>query len=219
MKHRPRKPGLSGRGKCGACAHPKRELIDFGLITMTPKQVLAQRFDLSVDCLSRHAKHHLPPQIRAALMTQLAPSDIDLEALQRSESESLLASLIAQRARLSTMAQAALEHDLPNVAVRCENAVLANLELVSRLLGQLVSRSEASIRPCTRHRAGLSYWRLNGNFIYFGNGRGIIVHDVHREDAGDWRRASARCSRGVVPPVCDARFVGLILAVFIGATS
>ena len=36
--------------------------------------------------------------------------------------------------------------------------------------------------------------------------------------AGDWRRASARCSRGVVPPVCDARFVGLILAVFIGAT-
>ena len=35
---------------------------------------------------------------------------------------------------------------------------------------------------------------------------------------GDWRRASARCSRGVVPPVCDARFVGLILAVFIGAT-
>lgn len=142
MKPKPSKPGRSGRGHCGACHHPRRELIDLGLITGTPKATLAQRFDISVDTLSRHAANHLPPQVRAAIMTQLAPSEIDLEALQRSESESLLAALIAQRARLSTMAQAALEHDLPQVAVRCENAVLANLELVSRLLGQLVHRSE-----------------------------------------------------------------------------
>jgi len=142
MKPRPSRPGQSGRGKCGACHHPKRELIDLGLITGTPKATLAQRFDISVDTLSRHAANHLPPQVRAAIMTQLAPSDIDLEALQRSESESLLASLIAQRARLSTMATSAIEHDLPNVAVRCESAILANLELVSRLLGQLVHRSE-----------------------------------------------------------------------------
>jgi hypothetical protein len=142
MKPKPSRPGQSGRGKCGACLHPKRELIDLGLITGTPKATLAQRFDISVDTLSRHAANHLPPQVRAAIMTQLAPSEIDLEALQRSESESLLASLIAQRARLSTMAQAALEHDLPQVAVRCENAVLQNLELVSKLLGQLIHRSE-----------------------------------------------------------------------------
>jgi hypothetical protein len=74
--------------------------------------------------LARHAANHLPAQARAAIMTQLAPSQIDLEQLQRSESESLLASLIAQRARLSAMATQALESDLPGVAVRCENAIL-----------------------------------------------------------------------------------------------
>jgi hypothetical protein len=79
-------------------------------------------------------------------MTQLAPSAIDLEQLQRSESESLLATLISQRARLATMAEQALEANLPGIAVRCENAILNNLELVSRLLGQLVSRHEVTSR-------------------------------------------------------------------------
>jgi hypothetical protein len=82
----------------------------------------------------------------AAIMTQLAPSEIDLEQLQRSESESLLAHLISQRARLATMATQAMEADLPAVAVRCENAILSNLELESRLLGQLVSRTEITSR-------------------------------------------------------------------------
>jgi hypothetical protein len=53
------------------------------LITGILKATLAQRFDISVDTLSRHAANHLPPQVRAAIMTQLAPSDIDLEALRK----------------------------------------------------------------------------------------------------------------------------------------
>jgi hypothetical protein len=117
-------------------------LIDLGLIMAEPRSVLAQRFQVSEDSLGRHAANHLPAQVRAAIMTAMAPSSIDLDELQRSESESLLASLISQRARLATMAQAALANDLPGVAVRCESAVLANLELVSRLLGQLIHRSE-----------------------------------------------------------------------------
>jgi hypothetical protein len=137
-----RRHGRSGPGNCGCCRHERRDLIDLGLILGAPRSVLAARFVVSEDSLARHCANHLPAQVRAAIMTQLAPSEIDLEKLQRSESESLLASLIAQRARLATMAQAALANDLPGVAVRCEAAVLANLELVSRLLGQLVHRSE-----------------------------------------------------------------------------
>src|SRR5436309_12069384 len=108
MKYKPTKKGRSGRGHCGACHHPKRHLIDIGLICHVPRNTLAERFDISVDTLTRHATSHLPPQVRAAIMTQMAPSEIDLEQLQRSESESLLASLIAQRARLTTMASSAL---------------------------------------------------------------------------------------------------------------
>ncbi len=107
---------------------------------------MADRFDVSEDTLARHAANHLPPQAKAAILTQLRPSEIDLEQLQRSESESLLAHPISQRARLATMAAQALEADLPGVAVRCEAAVLQNLELVSRLLGQLVSRTEITSR-------------------------------------------------------------------------
>jgi hypothetical protein len=54
----------------------------------------------------------------------------------------LLANLVTMRARLATIAQQAMEDGLPQVAIRAEAATLANLELVSRLLGQLVNRSE-----------------------------------------------------------------------------
>jgi hypothetical protein len=145
-KHRPSKPGRAGRGHCGACAHARRDLIDVGLVCATPRSVLAKRFDLSEWTLTRHSQNHLPPTARAAIMTALAPEDIDLEQLQRSESESLLASLIAQRARLATMAQSAMEHDLPSVAIQAERAVLANLETVSRLLGMLVNKTEITTR-------------------------------------------------------------------------
>jgi hypothetical protein len=138
--------GKPGPGNCGACRHERRHLIDIGLVCQVPRTVLSARFGVSEDTLARHAANHLPAQARAAIMTQLAPSQIDLEQLQRSESESLLASLIAQRARLSAMATQALESDLPGVAIRCENAILQNLELVSRLLGQLVSRTEITTR-------------------------------------------------------------------------
>jgi hypothetical protein len=145
-KHRPTKPGRPGKGHCGACSHPRRDLIDVGLVCGTPRSVLAARFDISEFSLGRHAANHLPPQARAAIMTQLAPEGIDLEQLQRSESESLLASLISQRARLATIAQSAMEHDLPQVAIRAEAAILNNLEVVARLLGQLVNRTEVTTR-------------------------------------------------------------------------
>ena len=140
------KRGRPGPGNCGACRHERRHLIDIGLVCQVPRSTLAARFGISEDTLARHAANHLPPQVRAAILTQMNPSEIDLEALHRSESESLLASLISQRARLATMATQALEADLPGVAVRCESAILQNLELVSKLLGQLVHRTEVTSR-------------------------------------------------------------------------
>ena len=131
--------GRPGPGNCGVCRHPKRHLIDIGLVCQVPRATLAERFDLSEDCLARHSANHLSPVARAAILTQLRPSEIDLEQLQRSESESILAGLIHQRARLSVMAEQAMQADLPGIAVRCESAILSNLELVSRLLGQITT--------------------------------------------------------------------------------
>jgi hypothetical protein len=138
--------GKPGPGNCGACRHPRRDMIDLGLICGTPRSVLSQRFGVSEFALGRHASNHLPPTARAAIMAQLAPEAVDLDALQRNESQSLLSSLITQRARLHTMAERAAEDGLHAVAIRAESAILANLELVSRLLGQLVSRHEITTK-------------------------------------------------------------------------
>jgi hypothetical protein len=107
-----------------------------------PSRVLALRFDVSADALKRHKKNHLSPQVAAAILAAQKPTEIDLEALQASESEGLLAQLVAQRARLQTYAEQALELGDTKAAVAVERSVIANLELVAKLLGQLVQRHE-----------------------------------------------------------------------------
>jgi hypothetical protein len=80
--------------------------------------------------------------MRAAIMTAQKPTSVDLEALQISESEGLLSQLIAQRARLQAHSDQALELGDTRAATAAERAILANLELVGRLLGTLVVRHE-----------------------------------------------------------------------------
>jgi hypothetical protein len=138
--------GQSGRGKCSCCLSPRRAEIELALCASVPLNSVAARYDISPDSLSRHWRNHVPASIRAAIATQLKPEAIDLEQLQRSESESLLQHLVVQRARLATLAQLAVESGSPAAAIRAEVAVTHNLELVSRLLGQLVSRSEITTK-------------------------------------------------------------------------
>jgi hypothetical protein len=136
------KKARSGPGNCQVCRHDKRHQIDLGLICGVPRPTLAQRFGVTVDSLYRHSKTHVTASQAAAILQAVEPSQIDLEALTRAESEGLLANLVTMRARLATIAQQAMEDGLPQVAIRAEAATLANLELVSKLLGQLVNRSE-----------------------------------------------------------------------------
>jgi hypothetical protein len=90
-----------GGHPCSVCRHPQRHLIDLAMCHRVPPRVLAQRFaDLTKTKLARHRQNHLTPMMRASIMLAARPSEIDLDALKRSESEALLGSLIAQRARL-----------------------------------------------------------------------------------------------------------------------
>src|SRR5262249_46757474 len=129
-------------GICSVCTHPQRREIELALVTRLPVSTIAARYEISRDSAWRHGKTHLTPVQRAAYLTALKPSDIDVEALQRNESQSLLAQLLAGRAKLQAYSAAAFEGGHISVAVSAEKAVTENLALVSKLLGMLVQRHQ-----------------------------------------------------------------------------
>jgi hypothetical protein len=103
-------------------------------------KALANRFQVSADAIGRHARNHLTPAQRAAILTAAKPaSDIDLDALRISESEGLLHHLVQQRARLLQRVEMAAELGDVKASVSAEGAILSNLQTVGRLLKQLVT--------------------------------------------------------------------------------
>ena len=128
--------------KCTICSHEKRSQIELGLVYKVPMPVLSRRFGVGRESLRRHRHNHISPQVAAAILEAQKPSAIDLEALQASESEGLLSQLVSQRARLQTHSEMASELGDVRSAVVCERAITSNLELVGKLLGQLVQRHE-----------------------------------------------------------------------------
>lgn len=84
----------------------------------------------------------MSPQLYAALLAAQKPSDVDLEQLERQESEGLLASLVAQRARLQMLSEMAFEAGELHAATTIERAITASLELTSKLLGMIVQRTD-----------------------------------------------------------------------------
>src|SRR5262245_55120331 len=113
----------SGPGNCSVCKHPTRHQIEIGMANGVPFNALARKFGLHKDAVQRHAQNHLSPQMRAAILTAQAPSAIDLEALRKSESEGLLSSLIAQRARLLSYAELAVGLGDVGAAVSAEKGI------------------------------------------------------------------------------------------------
>jgi hypothetical protein len=97
---------------------------------------LARRYRIGADSLYRHRKGHLPPQLRAALLA--GPDiEIDLDKLRETESQSLLANLIAIRRRLFASLDAAEEHGDGNMISRVAGQLHHNLEITGKLLGDL----------------------------------------------------------------------------------
>ena len=104
---------------------------------------IAQRFGVSKDALHRHRSKHLSAATRAAVLAgSQKPSGVDLKRLKVSEAEGLLSQLVMQRARLQQHSDMALDIGDIRVGVLVERQITTNLELVSKLLGQLVHVSE-----------------------------------------------------------------------------
>jgi hypothetical protein len=134
---------LGKRGPaCSICTHKQRHQIEVGLVNQLSYGVLARRFAVSEDALGRHRREHLTPQVAAGILVAQHPSAVDLELLQRRESEGLLSSLIVQRSRLSLFSDAAMAAGDHKGAASIERYITANLDLTARLLGQLVTHHE-----------------------------------------------------------------------------
>jgi hypothetical protein len=141
-KGKPENAGRRGPGGCGICRFEKRHAVDLAICYGDSLRSVAERFSLPYDAVLRHAKNHLNASQRAALLTATKPSDIDVEALTESESQGLLAGLVAMRARLAQHAQACAAVGNHAAAIRAEAVVLSNYEVVGKLVGSLIARSE-----------------------------------------------------------------------------
>lgn len=163
---------------CSVCRSPQRHLIDLALVHGVAATTLASKFRLSHDAITRHAANHLSPVQRAAILTAAEPSKVDLEQLRRSESEGLLASLLAQRARLQQIAEMATAAGDLKAAVSVENAVTASLNLTAKLCGQLISISEH--RTTTHLLASPDFLRLRGVLMTALRAHPAALADVSR---------------------------------------
>lgn len=197
MKSLTGKPGA----RCGVCAHERRHQIEIGLVHGVAARVLGERFGLSHHSILRHSKAHLTPQIRAAIISAQKPSEIDLEALQASESEGLLAQLVAQRARLQAHGELALDLGDVRGCVAVEGAVTANLTLVAKLLGQLVQVHDV------RHTSLLispDYLKLRAALVQalrpFPDAARAVGAALHRLESDAAIDITAAASKGRAPP-------------------
>ena len=194
--------------RCSICAHPKRHQIEIGLTHHVPMRALAIRFECSQDAIHRHRTNHLTPQTRAAILAAQRPSVVDLESLQRSESEGILAQLVTQRARLQQHSDLALELGNSSAAISAEKAITSNLELVARLLGSIVQRHEVTR---TSILISADYLQLRQSIVTAlrpypdaAMAVGRALHDLETQAAKD---ITARAGNGKAPLLIEAEAV------------
>jgi hypothetical protein len=97
---------------------------------------IGRRYKLGTDSIYRHSKAHLPAQLRAQLIA--GPDlDIDLDKLKETESQSLLANLVALRHRLFASLDVAEECGDGAMISRIAGQLHNNLEITGKLLGDL----------------------------------------------------------------------------------
>lgn len=121
---------------CFTCSHRERAAIELGIARGVSSYALSKRYGISPDSIRRHANKHLPPQLRAQLIAGPALA-VDLDRLKETESQSLLANLVAVRHRLFGALDVAEENGDGNMISRLAGQLHKNMELVGKLLGDL----------------------------------------------------------------------------------
>jgi hypothetical protein len=122
--------------QCTVCKHRERAALDLALARHVSVTALSRRYKLGTHSLYRHARAHLPAQLRATLLAGPDLS-IDLASLRSTESQSLLSNLIALRQRLFAALDVSEEYRDGNMLTRVSAQLHQNFEIVARLLGDL----------------------------------------------------------------------------------
>src|SRR5262249_47499408 len=125
---------MKGRA-CKRCQHRERSAIDLALARGVSTGAIGKRYGISSDSVYRHRRNHLPPQLRAKLIA--GPNiELDLDKLKETESQSLLANLVALH-RLFASLDVAEECGDSAMVCRVTAQLHQNLELTGKLLGDL----------------------------------------------------------------------------------
>jgi hypothetical protein len=115
--------------QCHACRHREHAR---GVSVLA----LSRRYGITTDALYRHRKIHLSPQLKAKLL-QGPDTAIDLDRLRETESQSLLANLVALRRRLFASFDYAEEMGDTHLLTRVSSQIHTNLEITGKLIGDL----------------------------------------------------------------------------------
>ena len=125
------------RSQCSCCRHRERAGIDLALSRGVSVTALARRYTVSTDAIYRHSRNHLPAQLRARLIAGPSVEGLDLDKLRETESQSLLANLVALRHRLFATLDVAEENGDGGMISRLAGQLHTNLEITGKLLGDL----------------------------------------------------------------------------------
>ena len=71
--------------KCTVCAHRERAPVDMAIARGVSVSAIARRYRLGTDAIYRHARNHLPPQLRAKLIAGPSIEGVDLDNLKETE--------------------------------------------------------------------------------------------------------------------------------------
>ncbi len=138
--------------RCTICENAARRAeIDVSIIRGMSYAKVAKRYSkpgepkVSVGAVGRHARKHLPSQLRDRVVAKAlgASSEVTLAQLKSSESESLLQNLLANRARYHSAQDRSRDAgDLANELL-AGRLIDSNLKITGALIGSLTQHAQS----------------------------------------------------------------------------
>ena len=155
----------AAQAACHVCQHSERGAIDLALARGVGCPSLAKKHGISRSSVWRHLRRHLPSDVMARLKGEALTGltgKVDLESLRRDEGQALLSNLIAVRAKLQNLSDAADAAGDFKAAGAIQSRILETLRTVGELLN---SFSESHAQTINSLTISPDYLRLRVSLI------------------------------------------------------